>query len=107
MYGRSHAGVVPMTLAPAVNPTSVISRSTELLFTEVGGDLVLMSIEGASFFGLAGTAKDIWLRLETPVAAVDLCRALSSHYDGDPETIESETLRFLNRMASAGLIAVA
>ncbi|MCW2249583.1 hypothetical protein M2352_005266 [Azospirillum fermentarium] len=92
------------TPIPAVTPDSLLTRKPDILSTEIDGETVLMSVERGSYYGLATTARDIWLRLEKPMRASDLCRDLAGAYDGDLEQITAETLDFLNRLVNAGLI---
>jgi hypothetical protein len=89
-----------------VTVDSVVSRSTDSLSAEVGGETVLMSIARASYFGLAATGREIWQRLEQPARVSDLCARLCADFAGDPERIRAETTAFLARMAEAGLVKV-
>jgi len=93
----------PSTL---VTREALVARSSDLLMVEVDGETVLMSVARGSYFGLAKTARDIWARLETKTRASDLCAGLLEIYEGEPSRIETETLEFLGKMASAGLITV-
>jgi Coenzyme PQQ synthesis protein D (PqqD) len=94
-----------MSAAP-LTPDSFVARSPDLLMVEVDGETVLMSIARGSYIGLATTARDIWLRIETKTRVCDLCAALAAAYEGDPAVIEAETLAFLAKMTDSGLVAV-
>ncbi len=93
--------------AQTVSPSSTVARAPGVLMVEVDGETVLMSVEKGSYFGLAATAQDIWIRLERKTTAGALCAELIAAYDGETGHVESETLGFLNEMAAAGLITAA
>ena len=83
---------------------TVVTRSPDLLMAEVGGETVLMSVDQGNYYGLAETARKIWLHLEAPIKVADLICALRAAYSGDPARIEAETLAFLNHMNEKGLV---
>ena len=89
-----------------VSPQVVVARAPDLLMVEVDGETVLMSVAKGSYYGLAKTARDIWVRLATKTRARDLCEQLEASYDGEPARIEADTLEFLGKMAAAGLITI-
>jgi len=92
--------------ASTISKQAIVARAPDLLMVEVDGETVLMSVAKGSYFGLAKTARDIWVRLAAKTRAGDLCAQLEAAYDGEPERIEAETLEFLGKMATAGLITI-
>jgi len=95
-----------MQATPQLRRDQFVVRSPDALMAEVDGETVLMSVEKGSYFGLAETAREIWARLEARVAIGDLCDQLVAHYDGDPLSIETDTIGFLGRLAEVGLVVV-
>ncbi|WP_042689403.1 PqqD family protein [Azospirillum sp. B506] len=93
--------------ASHLSPDVLISRSTDLLMAELDEEIVLMSIDYGSYFGLAATARTIWRLLENPMRPEDIYLALARDYDGDPKAIEADTMVFLNRLLVNGLIKLA
>ena len=91
---------------PQILPTTLISRSGDLLATEVDGETVLMHIEQGRYYGLAKTAHAIWLLLATPLSFQELCVALQARYAGDPEAIAKDAERFVAQMADETLVAL-
>lgn len=98
---RREPGDVELTRA------SVVSRSPDLMAAEVGGDLVLMSIERGSYFALDPVGAAVWRRLESPVAVDAICAALTAEYDVSPEACAADVLRFLHDLHASGLLVVA
>jgi hypothetical protein len=79
-------------------------RAPEIIATEVDGELVLMSIEDGKYFGLDAIGSEIWRRLEDPKSVEALTGELQGHFDGDPATIERETLDFLDKLSDHKLV---
>lgn len=92
------------TNMPDLLPTTLISRVEGLLATEVDGETVLMHIEQGQYYGLASTARTIWLLLEKPQTFERLCSALQSKYSGSPDVITTETRRFVEKMSAEALV---
>ena len=84
--------------------TARLARAPEIIATEVDGELVLMSIEDGKYFGLDPIGSEIWRRLEEPKSVEALCGELKDHFDGDPATIERETLDFLGKLSDSKLL---
>ena len=89
----------------AFDPSARLTRASSIIATEVDGEMVLMSIEDGKYFGLDPIGSEIWRRLEEPRSADALAAELKDHFDGDPATIERETLAFLEKLVETGLIA--
>lgn len=81
-----------------------VVRSPELLSAPLNEETVLMSMERNRYYGIAGTAQDIWQRLEQPVTLAELCRSLTDSYAGDPKRIAEEAGAFLERLLDEGMI---
>ena len=48
--------------------------------------------------------SEIWRRLEEPKSVEALTTELKAHFDGDPDTIERETLDFLDKLSDQKLL---
>ena len=92
---------------PDLLPTTLITRVSGLLATEVDGETVLMHVEQGQYYGLARTAHVIWLLLETPLTFEQLCAALTKRYAGAADVIAADTRRFVEKMAAEALVELA
>lgn len=92
---------------PAIlTPESVVGWSSDQIAAPVGGEVVIMSIERGSYYGLEDVAGDIWNRLEKPVQVRALCEALAEKYEAESPDIERDVLKFLNELVEEGLVSV-
>lgn len=87
-----------------VAKNTVIVRNDAILSAAVGGETVLMSAEQGQYYALTATSHDIWDRLKTPVRVADLCAALAEAYGIPLETVETDTLAFLEYLESQAMI---
>jgi hypothetical protein len=75
-----------------------ITRSPELLATDLDGEVVLMSIERGNYYGLERSARRIWELLDTPKTLVELCASLGKEYAASPDVIEADVKKFVLKM---------
>jgi len=91
-------GMVELTLGDrVVVPDSVIAR-------ELDGETVVLNLETGVYFGLDSVATDIWNALQGGAKIEDALRAVLERYDVQPATLEHDLLRFVNQLASKGLL---
>ncbi len=87
-------------------PATIICRSTSALYSSIGDETVLMSLERGNYYGLDAIATDIWLRLEEPVSIGDLCARLVEEYEADLPTIQQDVLNLLEQLRTEGFLDV-
>lgn len=93
-------------MAASVDLQSVLVRSSELVHSEVDGEITMMNVETGRYYGLSSTvAADIWRLLQQPVKAQQICEQLVSEYRVEPDRCEREVLAFLQRLSDEGVIA--
>ena len=89
-----------------IGQQSSICRNPELLSVEMDGDLVMMSIETGSYFGVSGIGPHIWQLLETPRNFADLVENVCAEFEVDSETASADLLGFLEKLSENGMIEV-
>lgn len=95
-----------MPPSPTLGLSSVVMWSNEPLSADVGGRIVLMSMEQGHYYELDAVSSDIWRRMVEPVRVSELCATLLKEYEGEPATIEQDVLALLGQLAEQGLIVV-
>jgi hypothetical protein len=85
---------------------TMISRSPSVVAAEVSGEIVMMSIERGSYFGLDDIGCDIWNRIEPPCSFAALIDGLAAEYDADRATIVTDVHLLLDRMAAQDVVKV-
>jgi hypothetical protein len=89
-----------------MNDNSLYSRRADLLETTLDNEVVLMSIERGSYFGLEGTARRIWQLLAQPMTKSQLVQALCLEYAAEPEVIARDLEPFLQKMIDNAVVVV-
>ena len=90
-----------------LSTASIVQWSEDQIAATVDREIVILSVERGSYFGLDDIGSEIWQRLEKAVRVDALCDSLAERYDADRETIESDVLALLEKLAGEGLITVA
>lgn len=85
---------------------ALIVRSESFLATDLDDEIVLMDIEGGSYYSLAKTARRIWQALASPCRFEDLCNQLVAHYAAPQKIIESEVSQFLEDLMKEGMVTL-
>ncbi|MGA2571991.1 MAG: PqqD family protein [Terracidiphilus sp.] len=88
------------------SPEDRLFRTQEMLSTELDQETILMSIDAGAYYGLAGTARSIWEKLETPLTFSALVDELVMEYKITPEACAADLQRFLGTMEREGLLRV-
>jgi hypothetical protein len=88
------------------SPEDKLVRTQEMLSTELDQETVLMSVDAGAYYGMAGTARSIWQRLERPLTFSDLVDQLAAEYAVTPETCAADLHEFLGEMEREGLLRV-
>ena len=87
-------------------PEDRLSRTNDLLSTELDQETVLMSMDAGAYYGLEGAARNIWEKLESPTSFSELVDCLEREYRVSRETCASDLQKFLAEMEREGLLRV-
>jgi len=87
-------------------PSHHTARKRADAFAEaaIGDELVVMEMDGGTFFSLQGTARAIWELIDGSRDRPAILAALMERFDAPAGTIENELDAFLKSLAAASLI---
>jgi hypothetical protein len=86
--------------------TTLLSRSADVIATEVDGEAIVMTIAHGLCFGFDSIGTRIWSLLEQPTKFGDICSTLLGEYDVDGETCRKEVAWLLAELARERLVVV-
>lgn len=89
-----------------VSLSSLVQWSNDQIAATVDREIVILSVERGSYYGLDDIGSEIWQKMESPVRVEALCEALAAKYDADRGTIEHDVLALLDKLAAEGLVSV-
>ncbi len=82
---------------------ALIERNPELFFTDMDGELVMMSVARGEYFGLGGIAPRLWALLETPRTPRFLRETVLAEFDVDEPTCLRDVAEFIANMIAKDL----
>lgn len=88
-----------------LQPDAVIARRDEGHLTNpVGDETVLLDLQTGDYLGLDAVASSIWEHLRTPQTLDSIVGKLIEEYNVREEACRRDTLEFLERIDSLGLL---
>lgn len=84
-----------------------IEISEDVVWRELGGEVVILDLATNHYFGLTGSGNDIW-RLIAEYGSTDKALSeLNDAYDGvDPEKLREDFEKFVNELSQKGMLRV-
>lgn len=79
-------------------------RNQDLLSVDMDGDVVMMSIETGTYFGVSGAGPRIWELLETPRNFAELVEAICAEYEVDADLASADLRVFLDKLTENGML---
>ena len=86
-----------------LSPADSVVRNPEVLFAEIDGEILALSVDLGRFFALEGPGGRIWNLLERPISTSAVVQKLVEEFDVEPRTCEAETTAFIERLVHSGL----
>lgn len=90
----------------SITRDSVIVVGRDQVASDLAGETVLLSLKTARYYGLANVGARIWALVREPISVSAICETIAREYDVAPERCEADVVRFLDELASQGLIEV-
>lgn len=80
-------------------------NSPRVIFENIDGELILVHMERGAYYTTDEVGAMLWGLIEARCSVSDICDAMRSRYDADPETIEQDVSAFLGRLVEEDLIS--
>jgi hypothetical protein len=89
---------------PLEPSTTVLACRDGLIEAEVDDEIVALSIEQGTCYGMNRVGSRVWNLLAKPIRISDLCAMLLAAYRVDPDVCERQVLDLLEELRAEGLI---
>ena len=86
---------------------SVIAQSEDQVFTDLEGEVVLMSIQQGNYYSMNSVLSRIWALAGKPVKLSVLCDSLMEEYQVERDVCEKQVLEAVQSLAQEKLVTVA
>ena len=78
---------------------TTVSQSDDHVSADIGGEVVMMSMEQRSYYGIGDVGSRVWELIEEPRAVGDIMDRLLNKYEIDRDTYPHDVKVFLERLA--------
>lgn len=83
---------------------TVVTVTDNLLFSNLGGEEVILDLTTGTYYGLDRVGARVWALIEEPRSARDVCEQLEAEYDVDRATLEADVLRLFRAFENEGFL---
>lgn len=87
-----------------IDPGTLLVRNNAILFSEIGDDIVALSVERGDCFGMEEVSAAVWRMLDKPISPSEICDRLTQKYEVEPTHCHDDIRDLLNEMLERGLI---
>lgn len=87
-----------------IKPDTILKRKQDQLFSEIDGEVIMLSIENSEYYGMDKVGSRIWQLLENPVSLSEIIEALMEEYDVTVGQCTEDTKNFIGQLAEKNLI---
>ena len=79
-------------------------HAAAILHERLDDEVVAIDVERGVYYGMAGTAADVWRSFEHPATLGGVARALARRYGAPVEQVRADVTRFASRLEVEGLL---
>jgi len=83
-----------------------VSVPENVLFRELDGESVILSLESDAYFGLDDVGTRMWQQLTSQPTIQDAYDALLKEYDVEPDVLRADVAKLVAELVAAGLLAL-
>ncbi len=91
---------------PVVDPSATVTRSDRAIVEDVGGETVLLDLDGDTFLRLNTAGAALWNALDEPRSIEALAGELETAFGVDAQTAVADAAAFVEDMRGRGLLSV-
>ncbi|MBH8551104.1 PqqD family protein [Nostocaceae cyanobacterium CENA357] len=86
--------------------SSVVVADKEQIFSDIGGEAVILHLKTGIYHGLNEIGARIWTLIQEPKSVKDIQRVLLEEYEVEAERCDRDLIALLKDLLAAGLIEV-
>jgi hypothetical protein len=91
---------------PALDLNTRLTRSADVLTSEVEDDLILLDIPGDEYYGMNPVGRHVWDLLASPRSVAEICESVATQFDIDADRCAPDVLAFAGTLIDAGLVRI-
>ena len=90
----------------AITRSSIVVASRDQVASDLAGETVLLGLRTARYYGLADVGARIWSLVQEPTNVSTIVATIAKEYEVTLEQCEADVLKFLEDLATNGLVEV-
>ena len=79
--------------------------SSQVIAKEVGDEIVILDLEGGTYFGLDAVGARIWQLIEEGKDLNEICEVVLDEYDVSRENLERDVTGLINDLVTQGIVS--
>ncbi len=91
---------------PALDLSTIVTPSPEVLVQELDGEAVLLNLESERYFGLDDVGTRVWQHLLEHRRLERVCEEMHKEYEVDESRLRADILRLVEELIEAGIVTV-
>lgn len=91
---------------PVISMRSIVVASRDQVSSELAGEVILLSLQAATYYGMDQVGARIWELVQKPARLADVRDAILAEYEVEPGRCERDLLAYLRQLVAAGLVEV-
>ncbi|MCP5047088.1 MAG: lasso peptide biosynthesis PqqD family chaperone [bacterium] len=93
-----------MSSEKRIQPEATIARNDDIIFSDMGEETVMMSIDKGEDYGLDPVGRRIWELLEKPATVMDIRDDLCTEFNVSAERCAADIMPFMDQLIEKGII---
>lgn len=89
-----------------LDASTIVRRTARQVACEFSGEVVVLDLDKARYFGLQDAGAAIWKGLEEPRSIAEVCDDIAERFDVEPTVCRDHAVKFLTSLQEVGLIEV-
>lgn len=89
-----------------INTATTLQLMPDLLYSKIGDEIVLLTIESGKYFKVDTIGSRIWELIKEPTTIDALCDQLLAEYDTTLEQCQADVIPFLEKLHADQLIKI-
>lgn len=83
-----------------------IEISKDVIWRELGGEVVMLDLASQQYFGLTGTGSEMWQLIVEHGSSSSVIDRMLARYDVDPARLRADFDQLVNQLAAKGMLRI-
>ncbi|HJX71831.1 MAG TPA: lasso peptide biosynthesis PqqD family chaperone [Bacteroidales bacterium] len=89
-----------------IKPDTLLKRKQDQLFSEIDGEVVMLSVENSEYYGMDKVGSRIWQLIEKSMSLKQLIGILLDEYEVAEEQCTEDTVKFIEQLMEKELVEI-